>query len=165
MSVATPLRVETTTEIKTPMLAFLQGLHRGWLQEVRDVLDPTLQEEAGVWMRWRAVQYLQCGFARRFERDRRAVLSLHSHLTLPQVSHVWAAGELLTQMLARLDQRVGLCQRGEEFAAMALNLLAALEYWCQQVEESLGPVRWGSVPPAARHLFEVISDDELAQGC
>jgi hypothetical protein len=147
------------------MLEFLQGLHRAWLEEVRNVLDPALQAEAGAWMRWRAVQYLETGFARRFGRERQAVASLHAHLTPAQATHLWAGGELLTQMLARVNQSVGLCHHVDEFAAMAHNLLAAVEYWCQQVEEALGPVRWGGVLPEARHLFEVISYDELAEGC
>jgi hypothetical protein len=93
------------------------------------------------------------------------VASLHDRLTPAQATHVWAAGELLSQLLARLDQSVGLCHRREQFEAMVLSLVTALEYWCRQVEDSLGPVRWGTVPLEARHLFEVISDDGLAEGC
>ncbi len=165
MSVATPPQVRTVTEIKTPLLPFLQGLHRGWLEQVRIVVDPALHPEAGTWVRWRTVQYLEGGLARRFERERRAVVSLHACLTPAQARHLWAAGELLTQMLARLDQSVGLCHRKDEFDGMMRSLLAALEYWCQQVEDALGPVRWGAVPVEARHLFEVITEDELAEGC
>jgi hypothetical protein len=40
MTAATTLRTGNTLEIKTPMLAFLQGLHQGWLREVRGILDP-----------------------------------------------------------------------------------------------------------------------------
>jgi hypothetical protein len=165
MTAATTVRIENTLEVKTPMLAFLQGLHERWLQEVRGILEPARQDEAGLWIRWRAIQYLGAGFARRFERERRAVISLHGHLTGAQPSHLWAAGELLTQLLERLDDLVGLCHRAEEFSAVTLNLLSALEYWCQQVEEALGAVRWGKVSAESRHLFEVISEDDLVQGC
>jgi hypothetical protein len=159
MTATTPLQVEKTAEIRTPMAAFLLGQHGRWRQEVRDVLDPARQDEAGVWMRWRAIQYLETGFARRFQRERRAVASLHGHLTGAQATHLWAAGELITQLLGHLD--VGLCHRVDEFGSRALNLLNAVEYWCQQVEEALGPVRWGEVPTESRHLFEVISFDDL----
>ena len=108
MTAATTLRTGNTLEVKTPMLAFLQGLHERWLREVRGILDPARQDGAGLWIRWRAIQYLESGFARRFERERRA---------------------------------------------------------CQQVEDALGPVRWGKVSPESHHLFEVISEDDLVQGC
>ena len=160
---ATPLRAGTTAEIKTPMLAFLQGLHGRWVQEARDVLDPARQGEAGMWMRWQAIQYLGTSFSRRFERERRAVVSLHGHLTGAQAGHLWAGGELLAQLVGSVDRLVGLCHRVDEFSGLALNLLNALEYWCQQVEEALGPVRWGSVSAESRALFEVISDDD--EGC
>jgi hypothetical protein len=40
----------------------------------------------------------------------------------------------------------------------------ALEYWCGQVEEALGGVRWGHVPPESRNLFETITYDPAAHG-
>jgi hypothetical protein len=163
MTAATTLRTANTFEIKTPMLGFLQGLHERWLREVRWVLDPARQDEAGLWIRWRAIQYLEAGFARRFGREQRAVISLHGHLTGAQASHLWAAGELLTQLLERLNQLVGLCHRAKEFSAVTLTVLTALEYWCQQVEDALGAVRWGEVPAECRCLFEVISDDDEVQ--
>jgi hypothetical protein len=165
MTAATAVLTGNTSEIKTPMLAFLQGQHERWLQEVREILDSARQDDAGLWLRWRAIQYLGNGFARRFERERRAVISLHDHLSGAQASHLWAAGELLTQLLGRLNDLVGLCHRAEEFSAVSLNLLNALDYWCQQVEDALGPVRWGKVSRESRHLFEVISEDDSVNGC
>jgi hypothetical protein len=146
--------------VKTPMLAYLGGMHDQWLQEVRSVLDPAREEAAGVWLRWRALEYLETGFKRRFERERRAVFSLHGRLTGPQASHLWAGGELLVQLLESLGHRVGLCQRGEQFSSLALTVMNALEYWCRQVEDALGPVRWGDVSPESRRLFETITFDE-----
>jgi hypothetical protein len=150
--------------VKTPMLAFLEGMHEQWLQEVRGVLDPTREEAAGIWLRWRAMDYLETGFKRRFERERRAVFSLHGRLTGAQASHLWAGGELLVQLLESLGHRVGLCQRGEQFAALALTVMNALEYWCRQIEDALGGVRWGDVSPESRSLFEMITYDEQILG-
>lgn len=146
--------------IKTPMLPFLQGTHEQWLREVRDVLHPARAPEAGTWMRWRAIEYLEGSFARRFERERNAVLSLHERLTGDHAGHLWAGGELLQQLVRGVGSRVGLCQRAERFSPFALTLQTALEYWCREVEESLGSVRWGDVPPESRSLFEVIGFDE-----
>jgi hypothetical protein len=165
MTAATAWRIGNTLEIKTPMLGFLQGQHERWLREVRGILDPARDVEAGLWIRWRAIQYLDTAFARRFDRERRAVISLHTRLTGAQASHLWAAGELLTQLLGSLNHLVGLCHRAEEFSAVTLSVLTASEYWCQQVEDALGAVRWGEVSAECRHLFEVISDDDLMQGC
>jgi len=150
--------------VKTPMLAFLEGMHDQWLQEVRGALDPAREEAAGIWMRWRAIEYLETGFKRRFERERRAVVSLHGRLTGAQASHLWAGGELLAQLLESLGHRVGLCQRGEQFSSLTLTVMSALEYWCRQVEDALGRVRWGDVSPESRRLFELITYDEVVHG-
>jgi hypothetical protein len=147
------------------MLPFLQGVHARWLEEVRRVLDPAREPDAGVWARWSAARYLTEGFSRRLQREQRAVASLHDHLTGAQASHLWVAGELLTQLVGRLVYLTGLCHRSEEFWDVTSRLLTAVDYWCQQVDEALGPVRWGEVAPESRHLFEVITHDELAEGC
>ena len=150
--------------VKTPMLAFLEGMHDQWLQEVRGALDPAREEAAGIWMRWRAIEYLETGFKRRFERERQAVFSLHGRLTGAQAGHLWAGGELLAQLLESLGHRVGLCQRGEQFSSLTLTVMSALEYWCRQVEDALGRVRWGDVSPESRRLFELITYDEVVHG-
>ena len=150
--------------VKTPMLAFLEGMHDQWLQEVRGALDPAREEAAGIWLRWRAIEYLETGFKRRFERERRAVFTLHGRLTGAQASHLWAGGELLAQLLESLGHRVGLCQRGEQFSSLTLTVMSALEYWCRQVEDALGRVRWGDVSPESRRLFELITYDEVVHG-
>lgn len=162
---AAAARIATTPEIRTPMLPFLQGMHERWLQEVRRVLDPAREPEAGVWLRWGATRYLAETFARRFERERQAVASLHGHLTGARAANLWVGGELLTSMIERLQHLVGLCHRAAEFSSVTLTMLTALEYWCGQVDEALGPIRWGEVPPESRHLFEVITDDPLVEGC
>lgn len=159
-------RPETGTPltIKTPMRGFLEGMHTLWLQEVRGALDPARGETAGIWLRWRAIEYLQTGFKRRFEREREAVFSLHERLTGEQAGHLWAGGELVDQVLQSVGHRVGLCQRAEEFSPLALTLMSALEYWCRQVEQALGPVRWGGVAPESRRLFELITYDAVIHG-
>jgi hypothetical protein len=150
--------------IKVPMRAYLAGLHDGWRHEVRAVLDPARAESAGTWRRWGAVEYLQGGFRRRFERERRAVYSLHDRLTADQAGHLWAGGELMSQLLDTLRLRVGLCQSNAAFASTALTIANTLEYWCRQVEDALGPIRWGDVPAESRVLFETITYDEVLLG-
>lgn len=149
--------------VKVPMRGYLGGLHDQWRDEVRGVLDPACDSAAGIWRRWRAMEYLQTGFKRRYERERQAVTSLHEHLSPEQARHLWAAGELLGQLLDSLS-RVGLCQRDAEFVSTMLNVLNALDYWCRQVEDALGPVRWGEVSPESRGLFETITYDLVSLG-
>jgi hypothetical protein len=164
MTAFAPPEIGNPPIVKTPMLAYLEGMHDQWLQEVRSVLDPVREEAAGIWLRWRAIEYLETGFKRRFERERRAVFSLHGRLTGEQASHLWAGGELVVQLLDSLGHRVGLCQREEQFSLLVLTVMNALEYWCGQVEEALGGVRWGHVPPESRGLFETITYDPASHG-
>ena len=164
MTTIAPSSTRARQGIRTPMLAFLEGTHDRWLEEVRGALDPACQDGAGIWLRWRAIEYLETGFKRRFERERQAVSSLHQHLTAEQVRHLWTGGELLVQMLDGLRLRVGLCQRTSLFSAVAATVVTALEYWCREVEGSLGRVRWGEVPPESRRLFELITYDPPTQG-
>jgi hypothetical protein len=156
--------VDSLPAIKVPMRPYLAGLHEQWREEARRVLDPAREEGAGIWRRWWALEYLQGGFRRRFERERRAVFSLHIRLTPDQASHLWAGAELIIQLLGGLPHRVGLCQCDSDFASVALTLASAIEYWCNQVEDALGPVRWGDVPPESRGLFETITYDEISIG-
>ena len=164
MTATAPMDVGSQPAVRTPMLPFLQGLHEQWLREVRSVVDPARSETSGIWLRWRAVDYLETGFKRRFERERRAVYSLHGLLIGSQPGHLWAAGELVGQVLENMRHQVGLCHHSKQFSSLAVTLLSALEYWCREVEESLGPVRWGEVASESRVLFETITYDEVTLG-
>lgn len=164
MATIAPPGIGDPPVVKTPMRAYLGGLHEQWLEEVRRVIDPARQVTAGTWLRWRAIEYLGTGFKRRFERERLAVSSLHQRFPADQASHLWVGEELVTQLLESLGRRVGLCQREAEFASVTLTLINALEYWCRQVEDALGPVRWGEVPPESRSLFETITYDDVLLG-
>ena len=164
MATIAPPGIGNPPVVKTPMRAYLGGLHEQWLEEVRRVIDPAREVMAGTWLRWRAIEYLGTGFKRRFERERLAVSSLHQRFTPDQASHLWIGEELVSQLLESLGRRVGLCQREAEFASVTLTLINALEYWCRQVEDALGPVRCGEVPPESRGLFETITYDDVLLG-
>jgi hypothetical protein len=164
MSSSTLPDVDRVATIKVPMRAYLAGLHDQWREEVRSVLDPARAEAAGTWRRWRALEYLQGGFKRRFERERGAVFSLHDRMTGDQASHLWVGGELLTQLLDTLPLRIGLSQSDTAFVSVMLAIANALEYWCRQVEDTLGPVRWGDVSAESRALFETITYDPILLG-
>lgn len=89
------------------------------------------------------------------------MFSMHDRLTGEHAGHLWAAGELLAQLLENLRHHVGLCHHAEQFSSLALTFMNALEYWCHEVEEALRPVRWGEVAAQSRVLLETITCDEL----
>jgi hypothetical protein len=164
MTTIAPREVGSPAAIGTPMLPFLQGTHAHWLQEVGSVLAPARDQTAGIWLRWRAIGYLETGFKRRFERERQAVNSMHDRLAGRQAGHLWVAGELVGQLLENMRHHTGLCHHAAQFSASALTIMKVLEYWCREVEESLGPVRWGEVPTESRALFETITYDATTLG-
>lgn len=164
MTTLTHSDVGSPSVIKVPLRAYLEGLHEQWRQEVASVLDPARADAAGTWRRWRAIDYLQTGFKRRFERERRAVFSLHERVTGDDASHLWVGAELLTRLVDSLGYRVGLCQSDAQFVSVTLAVTNALEYWCRQVEDALGPIRWGEVSPGTRSLLETITYDDVLLG-
>ena len=93
--------------VKVPMRGYLGGLHDQWRDEVRGVLDPACDPAAGTWRRWRAVEYLQTGFRRRFQREQRAVASVHELLSPDQARHLWAGGEPMDEVVPRIMAATG----------------------------------------------------------
>src|SRR5688500_14601080 len=94
----------------------LEAAHGAWMQEVLVVLDAAGATDAGIWVRWGAVRYLNGTFARRLgavrgtlERMRRPCYGDEA------AARLWAVGELLDQLRMQLDRSVALHQRSEEF--------------------------------------------------
>lgn len=143
----------TTTTLLRPSL---QRRHAEWLAEVKAVLGAAQQPDAGIWERWTALHYLQTAFPSRLDEERRLVNSVMPRLSEAQRTTLWALGELLETLRSQLDHLVGLCHRAGEFHVVAAKIQTALDYWCHEVDEDVGPFASTVVPtelggtPAAR---------------
>ena len=114
--------------------------HAAWLAEVSAALGPAQGIDAGPWMRWNALRYLQAKFPERVERERRLVQGVAARLSDAERAHLWALGELLEVLPAYLGHLIGLCHRAGEFTEVTARILTALDRWCRAVEGALGPL-------------------------
>lgn len=129
---------------------WLEGVHGAWMQEVLGVIDGARATDAGVWVRWGAVRYLDSTFAGRLQHARAALERLRPHYPDEAAARLWAVGELLDQLRGQLDRVVALHQSGDEFSSVAVKFLRALGCWCREVEQASGSLEWRSLPQAAQ---------------
>jgi hypothetical protein len=61
--------------------------------------------------------------------------------------------ELLAILGWQLDHLVGICHRAEEFSTVTLKLVSAIQHWCHEVEDALGPPTWDDLSDQARQLL------------
>lgn len=146
------------------LLPWLEELHSAWMQEVLGVIDVARATDAGVWVRWGAVRYVDSTFARRLQQARTALDRLRPHLPGDASARLWAVGELLEQLRAQLDRTVALHQSSDEFSAVAVKFLRALGCWCREVEQALGPLELNALPDSARIEVTRLSGEEQAIG-
>jgi hypothetical protein len=129
---------------------WLEEVHGAWMQEVLGVLDAGRATDAGVWVRWGAVRYLDSTFAGRLHQSRAAVERLRPHVADDAAARLWAVGELLDQLRSQLDRTVALHQSSDDFSAVAVKFLRALGCWCREVEQALGALEWKALPESAQ---------------
>jgi hypothetical protein len=120
------------------------------MQEVLAVIDAARATDAGIWVRWGAVRYIDSTFAERIRVARAALARLRPHYPDDTASRLWAVGELLDQLRSHLDRMVSLHQTGEEFSTEAVKFLRALGCWCREVEQALGTLEWQDLSPQAQ---------------
>jgi hypothetical protein len=143
---------------------WLEQVHGAWMQEVLGVIDTARATDAGVWVRWGAVRYLDSSFAGRLQQSRAALERLRPHLAGDAAARLWAVGELLDQLRSQLDRTVALHQSSDDFSAVAVKFLRALGCWCREVEQALGTVEWTALPGPARTEVSRLSGEEQAIG-
>lgn len=140
--------------------ASLELRHERWLKDVAEALGPARRPEAGPWARWNALRYLETTFPEQVERERQVVQAVAGRLTESQRAELWALGEVLDLLPAYLGRLVGLCHRGEEFAALTGRLQDALGRWCRAVESDLGRIPVSALPEELRE--EELSEEVAA---
>jgi len=68
---------------------------------------------------------------------------------------LWVAGELIAMARWQLCHAVGLCHHAGEFGPMTARLVRAVEHWCSEVEEIIGPLSWDALPAQAQQEFKM----------
>lgn len=149
----------TATTLDTTLGAWLERRHTRWLEEVVGAVDAARASDAGIWMRWGAVRYLDTAFAARLRREREAIESIRPRLLQSHTSNLWALAELLDQLRHELDRAVALHWNGDEFSRVALKFLRALGCWCRESERALSHTHWSTLSETAREKFRLISND------
>jgi len=143
---------------------WLEEVHGVWMQEVLGVIDAARATDAGIWVRWGAVRYLDSTFAGRLQQSRAALERLRPHLADDAAARLWAVGELLDQLRSQLDRVVALHQTGDEFSTVAVKFLRALGCWCREVEQALGAVEWEALPQPAQAAVTRLRGEEQSIG-
>ncbi|HEU4647703.1 MAG TPA: hypothetical protein VFS33_01490 [Gemmatimonadales bacterium] len=126
----------------------VRASYRDWLDDVQQVIEPAREPEAGVWGRWRAIQYLEHSFAPRFYQEQTAVQALAAECASACTTHLWALGELIALLVDELGDLGQLVQAGASFSIMAGKFLRAFQCWCEEAEQVVR--RAESVSLAAR---------------
>lgn len=108
--------------------------YRDWFDDVQQVLAPVREPAAGVWDRWRAIQYLEHSFAPRFRREQAAVQAAAAEGPSACTTHLWALGELIELLVGELGDLGQFVQAGASFSTTAGKLLRAFECWCEEAE-------------------------------
>jgi hypothetical protein len=143
---------------------WLEEMHGAWMQEVLGVIDAARATDAGVWVRWGAVRYLDSTFSGRLRQSRAALERLRPYLAGDAAARLWAVGELLDQLRAQLDRAVALHQSSDDFSAVAVKFLRALGCWCREVEQGLGALEWKALSQSAQADVARLSGEEQAVG-
>jgi hypothetical protein len=145
---------------------WLRREHEQWLEEFAEALGPAERAGAGPWARWSALRYLETTFPERVERERQWVRAVAPQLTEPQLTRLWALGELLDVFPAYLGRLIGLCHRAGEFTTLTARLRDALAGWCRAVEDDLGPLPASAVPakPREARATEAVPAEAVAVG-
>jgi hypothetical protein len=148
--------------VPATMRPLLEQIHAPWLNEVAAMLEPTQDDEAGVWTRWSFIRYLNTTFAQRLAREREALAGVPKRLTGSETTTLWALGELLDLESEHLHHLVGLCQQGTKFTAFAGKFQETLEQWCHAIEDDLGRVSWSEVPELSQELLVQLAHESTA---
>ena len=146
------------------MRPWLEELHGAWMQEVLGVIDAARATDAGIWVRWGAVRYLNDSFARRLRTVRGTLERLRPCYADEAAARLWAVGELLEQLRMQLDRSVALHQTSDEFGTLAVKFLRALGCWCREVEQGLGGLEWDQLPRPAQSELMRLGREEAPYG-
>jgi hypothetical protein len=117
-----------------PPSAKLRAIHRRWMDETSDWLNPTLAPDADFWNGWSAVRYVNDQFDRQYRRGWALVAAILP-LLRPADAFMLCARSVVLERTRRDLDRLGR-QRGttEVVAALAHRLLKLLRSWFSEIE-------------------------------
>jgi hypothetical protein len=138
----------------------LHDLHARRLRELREILEPAREPDAGVWRRWSALRVIKHHLADWFEPERSALDEAGSHIPGGQAAHLWTEAELVAMLGWQLEHIPSLCHQPGEFARITLKLETVLEHWCREIEEAFGLLTWKDLSDEQGHALAVCAGEE-----
>lgn len=144
-----------------PLLASLHGRLR---EELEGSLTPASEPDAGIWIRWAAVRVLEGDLRPCLAAERDLVQAVIHRLSPDAAEHLWAVGELLQVLGARLADLGRLPQAGQEFARTADKYRLAFDYWCRNLEAFVGPLAVTAAPASLVGRVALLEEERAASG-
>ena len=130
----------TANPVQEPLKVVLQPIHKGWIEEARRFLDPTLNPRAESRSRSAAVRYLHEEFLDRFRWELALVDELHPFLTADMSERLRCEGARLARLRFEVD-RIGYRRRtAAQVAAATRDLMEQLALWCAEIEAAAGAI-------------------------
>jgi hypothetical protein len=120
--------------IAPPLTAKLRHIHRRWMDETAEWLDPTLAPDADFWNGWSAVRYINDQFDRQYRRECALVAAILPLLQPADAFSLCAATVVLERTRRDLDQlgrRQGMI---EAVRAVAGRFLMLLRSWVAEID-------------------------------
>jgi hypothetical protein len=141
--------------------AVLAPSHDAWILEARHLLMPMIEQEGAAWERWRVVRWLNERFPERFLAERALADQLRLLVTAREAEMLEAGSVRIAQLRLALDRLARRRESVAEIAAMARELLMALDLWCAENELAARRVWCRSLPADTRRAVEQV---EAASG-
>jgi hypothetical protein len=140
------------------LFPYLRRMHADWQEELHSVLDPARRPEAWTWIRWRAIHYLDVFTTSKVEPAGEVLREVRHQLPDRDFTRLWAATELLESLHWQLGHLIGICPRCREFSLVIHKFLEAFNYWCREVEETLGSLTWGELPAESIRILSLLHE-------
>lgn len=130
--------------------AILARIHRHWLAQVTQVLEPALEPGASFWERWAVARFLCDQFEGRYRLECELMESLAPLLPAHEVTHLEAERETVERLRATLIAAGRRQLGGPLVSSLSRVLLHQLRQWCGRLEAAAEGLVFEELPPDAR---------------
>lgn len=114
--------------------AVLARIHRHWLRQVAQVLEPAIAAEATFWERWAAARFLCDQFEGRYRLECELMESLAPLLPDHELTRLEAERETVERLRATLVSAGRRQLGGPLVSGLSRVLLRQLRQWCRRLE-------------------------------